>query len=301
LNGKEVAGAIRPLPVKSTAGIFRVGMLIYDALVLTKVAAMAGAKTNVLTLGVPTLNFSDADYRHACRKTGIAFKPDRFSNHRGFFSMLGYAEVKSLDISAYEGAEIVGDLNDPELPGKVGETFDLVYDCGTLEHIFDVTHALRSMDQLVRLGGIAVHASPTNGFMDHGFWQLSPDMFRAFYSAKGYRTLTSAVFTMGFSPLAVPAEENIYRKKGRGFIAENLVEAIAVFAATKEYAPESTPIRMQDYYTTMHEGTSSDHRAAFFIPYGSRRRASLLKFSIIRIPFTLLRWSANMLRRKLAR
>lgn len=277
------------------------GMQIYDALVLTKVAAITGAKMNVLTLGVPTLNFSDADYRRACRKTGIAFKPDHFSDHRSFFSMLGYAEVKSLDISAYEGAEIVGDLNDPDLPGKIGETFDLVYDCGTLEHIFDITHALRSMDRMVRPGGVAVHASPTNGFMDHGFWQLSPDMFRAFYSAKGYRMLTSAVFTMGFSPLAVPAEKNIYREKGRGFIAQNLAEAIAVFAAAKEYAPDTPPIRMQDYYATMHEGASPDYRVAFFIPYGSHRRASLLKFSVFRIPFTLLRWSANMLRRKLAR
>ena len=59
------------------------------------------------------------------------------------FRLLGAREVDAIDTSGYEGASIIHDLNEP-IPGELHERFDLVVDSGTLEHIFNVSAALKS-------------------------------------------------------------------------------------------------------------------------------------------------------------
>ncbi|HWY61209.1 MAG TPA: hypothetical protein VNW15_04855 [Rhizomicrobium sp.] len=272
------------------------GMLIYDALVLTRIASTARAKKNVLTLGVPTLNFSCSNYRSAAKKIGIDVKGDNFREYRGFFEMLGYEQIVSLDISNYEGAEILGDLNDPTIASRINAQYDLVYDSGTIEHIFEITVALRTIRTLVRLGGVVVHASPANGFMDHGFWQISPDLFRSFYRSSGFDILTSALFTLGDAPVAFPADENIYRMRGRGFIAQNMSEALVIFAASKATTIENDNLTMQDYYSRMHAAKTTIHHSEFFIPYGSAQRAQLLRYPFAKRAFSAVRYISNKFR-----
>lgn len=260
------------------------GMTIYDALVLARVSKGLADRCRVLTLGVPTLNFKDTVYldemtrRGEMQATGTAVPA--FSNYSDFFKSLGFKQVDALDISDYEGANIVGDLNDPNLIERIGAPYDLVYDSGTIEHIFDIVTALRTVTRLVKAGGAIVHATPANGFLDHGFWQVSPDLFRSFYGSAGFRCLTSALFVFGQRPYSVRAETNLYRDHGRGYIVETLPEAIAVFAAQKEVDVSTVEIELQDYYSAMHGGTQAAMSAAFYIPYGSIR---LGKF--FRLPF----------------
>lgn len=248
------------------------GLLIYDALVLAKTAATIMQTKRVLTLGVPTLNFSEEALVHNLKD--YPDLKDRFSpsmdckDQRGFFYSLGFSEVDALDISDYEGANIIGDLNNPDLASQVGGTYDLVYDSGTIEHIFDAPTALRNLARLVGIGGAIVHATPTNGFMDHGLWQLSPDLFRTFYRQAGFSILTSAVFVFADHPYAMRADENFYRKHGRKFIVEHFPEAIAVFAAVKTREVASVRIGMQDYYQSMHGDAASGHDSQFFLRYG---------------------------------
>src|SRR5258708_38777102 len=99
------------------------GMLIYDALVLTKVATLLANAKSVLTLGVRTLNFKAEDF---CRE--LAGHPEllaniqvdlKFKDHIEFFRELGFQKIDALDISGYEGANIIGDLNDPALVDNV--------------------------------------------------------------------------------------------------------------------------------------------------------------------------------------
>jgi hypothetical protein len=69
-----------------------------------------------------------------------------------FFKLLGASQVGPIDVSAYQGASIIHDLNEP-IPGALHERFDVVFDCGTLEHIFNVPVALKSYMDMVRVGG----------------------------------------------------------------------------------------------------------------------------------------------------
>jgi hypothetical protein len=245
------------------------GMNYYDALVLLEVAKRLPRKARVLTLGVPTLNFSPSQIAGELRKLDTDAQGTDFSSAAQFFRLLGFEEVDALDISDYEGANIVGDLNDPQLAERVGKRYDLVYDSGTIEHIFDVIGALRTIHSLVDVGGAVVHATPANGFVDHGFWQISPDLFRAFYAGAGYELLTSAFLVFGPRPYALPAIENVYRNRGRSFIVETLPEAIAVFAALKSRDVPATTIKLQEYYGMMHEKAGKQTAIAFYLPFGS--------------------------------
>jgi SAM-dependent methyltransferase len=99
---------------------------------------------------------------------------------------LGFSGVHTADVSDYEGAEWVLDLNAPELPAELTGAFDVVLDSGTLEHVFHVPHALRSVVRLLRPGGRVIHIAPSSNHMDHGFFMFSPTLFADYYRANGF-------------------------------------------------------------------------------------------------------------------
>ena len=104
-----------------------------------------------------------------------------------YLRLLGAREVTALDVSGYEGAEIVHDLNEP-VPPELERRFDVVFDGGSLEHVFDVPTALRSYMRMVRPGGRLIVATMANNHCGHGFYQLSPELFfRALSESSGYR------------------------------------------------------------------------------------------------------------------
>jgi hypothetical protein len=104
----------------------------------------------------------------------------------------------------------------------------------------------------------------------------------------GFSILTSTVFVLGDFPFAFPAESNIYRTRGRAFIAANLGEAIAVFAARKDRNVERSTIRLQEYYREMHEGGSGSQSSEFFINYGAPVRAKIGRNPLGRMMIKLL-------------
>lgn len=108
------------------------------------------------------------------------------------FSALGFETVDSLDFVSDENPSFVHDLNE-NVPDSYHGRWDVVYDGGTLEHVFDVVTALRNIHSMVKPGGLAIHESPTNNYVDHGFWQINPTLLLDFYSANGYEVLEAWV------------------------------------------------------------------------------------------------------------
>jgi Methyltransferase domain len=93
--------------------------------------------------------------------------------------------VESFDISDYEHATYIADMNKPL---AVQNRYDTVIDSGSLEHIYNIPQALRNVSELCSAGGQILHVVPTNNFCGHGFWQVSPGLFFALYSeANGYK------------------------------------------------------------------------------------------------------------------
>ena len=105
-----------------------------------------------------------------------------------FFALLGAKEIFAIDVSDFEGANILHDMNRP-LPDSLISSFDLVLDGGTLEHIFDLPTALRNATRMVRPNGRFISLTQANNFCGHGFYQFSPELFYRFLCSKnGYVT-----------------------------------------------------------------------------------------------------------------
>ncbi len=109
------------------------------------------------------------------------------------FEALGFDEVRSVDASAFEGADLVCDLNEP-LPTSLHGRFDLAYNGGTLEHVFDLPAALRNVHAALKIGGRAIHMAPCSNQIDHGFYSFSPALFWDYYAANDYDIVTAYVF-----------------------------------------------------------------------------------------------------------
>jgi len=101
------------------------------------------------------------------------------------FASLGFSSVDSMDCFDNEQPSIIHDLNH-QIPPDLNLRFDVIYDGGTLEHVFDIASAFRNIHSMVKPGGVVIHASPTNNLVDHGFWQLCPTAFVDTYSANNY-------------------------------------------------------------------------------------------------------------------
>ena len=112
--------------------------------------------------------------------------PTKNSFAEPFFRLLGAQEIVSFDASDYEGATIVHDFNLP-IDGKFREHFDVIFDAGSLEHIFNVPIALSNCMSMVKVGGYYIACHPCNNFFGHGFYQFSPELyFRAFSRENGF-------------------------------------------------------------------------------------------------------------------
>jgi hypothetical protein len=100
-------------------------------------------------------------------------------------SHFGAQVVHSYDYSDYEGATHIVDMNKPLI---TEERYDTVIDCGTTEHIFNVSQALKNVSLLGASGAQIIHVVPANNFCGHGFWQFSPEVFFSLYSeTNGYK------------------------------------------------------------------------------------------------------------------
>ena len=143
---------------------------------------------DVVMLGRQDLNVYPAKMRALLAKHGFptdAFAPE--AKDTGFaepvFKSLGAKNVFALDASNFEGAEFVHDLNQP-LPPELRERFDVVYDGGTLEHVFNFPVALKNCMEMLRPGGRFFTHTCMNNWCGHGFYQFSPELFFRVFSAE---------------------------------------------------------------------------------------------------------------------
>lgn len=156
---------------------------------------------SVIQLGRSTLYFGRDELEGWAREQGVRLAagiPTRPSHDprlarqgciddRTFFSLLGCERVESCDISDWEGADHVFDLNRP-VPEALHGRFDVVLDPGSSLQIFDQPQLLRNLHALTAPGGRVIHvAVPSNNHVDLGFYMFSPTFYDDFYRANGWR------------------------------------------------------------------------------------------------------------------
>jgi SAM-dependent methyltransferase len=108
-----------------------------------------------------------------------------FASDHAFFHALGALETMAMDSSDYEQAEIIWDLNRP-VPPELHGRFGMIFDGGTLEHVFDTRVALENIVRMLKPGGRVIHTNPASNYLAHGFYQFSPTLYRDYYGVNGF-------------------------------------------------------------------------------------------------------------------
>lgn len=142
---------------------------------------------SICMLGVQKILIDWISFEKTMKRIGITYDVEKMAsvvekrkiNTFDFFEALEYKNVHAIDISDYEGADILYDLN-KELPDDCC-SFDFVMNIGTLEHIFDVTNGMKNIMKLTKIGGYILNICPAAGYVDHGFYSFSPTFFEDFY------------------------------------------------------------------------------------------------------------------------
>lgn len=80
----------------------------------------------------------------------------------------------SIDANLYEHANIIKNLNDIFTHPV---QYDLIFDGGTTEHIFNIVNVFQNIFNLLKEGGIFVSITPHNNQPGHGFYQFSPNFY----------------------------------------------------------------------------------------------------------------------------
>jgi hypothetical protein len=106
------------------------------------------------------------------------------------FRHLGAIEVESIDAAEYEGASIIHDMNTP-ITDNLHSSHTLVFDGGTLEHVFNFPVASANVIKMAAVGGHILSLAPANNLCGHGFYQFSPELFfRVFGPPNGCRVIS---------------------------------------------------------------------------------------------------------------
>ena len=109
-----------------------------------------------------------------------------FISDQFLFKALGFDESKNSDVSNYEDADFLLDLNQAETPSELINQWDVVLDGGTIEHVFHTPNAMAHIFKLLKVGGRAIHMAPSSNHIDHGFYMFSPTFFWDYYVANGF-------------------------------------------------------------------------------------------------------------------
>jgi hypothetical protein len=109
------------------------------------------------------------------------------------FQSLGFDRVESIDYSDFENPTHVHDFN-LSVPVELHKQYDVIYDGGSLEHIFNFPQSLKNVFDLLKVGGVVIHASPSSNHVDHGFYMFSPTLFYDYYQSNGFEIVKSYIF-----------------------------------------------------------------------------------------------------------
>lgn len=132
------------------------------------------------SLSIPT-DFS-IEYDSSTRSN--SFLGGHFITDRSLMKYLGAKSYKAIDVSDYEGADIVCDLS-RDIPRNLHNSFDFIFDGSCLDNIFNPASALMNISRLLKPSGRVV-------LMNHATWMnnpysiFSPSWFFDYFAANAY-------------------------------------------------------------------------------------------------------------------
>ena len=98
-----------------------------------------------------------------------------------FWGMLGVTNLSNMDVSGYEGADIIHNLNDP-IPESLQEQFDFLVDGGTFDHLVDIKVAFQNCARMLRPGGRILQWNAASNGVGAAYVSFGPNLFYDYYT-----------------------------------------------------------------------------------------------------------------------
>ncbi len=152
---------------------------------------------DLLMFGRLTNTLSTGEQARIARKKNIPPQVLEGKETEPLLKELGALSVLSLDISDYEGCDVVFDLMDDVAQrsdlSRLVSRFDTILDFGTSEHVFNAPQALVNAWNMLKDGGRYIFDLPVTGWVSHGLYQFSPNYFYS-VGRSGYFRLAHLFF-----------------------------------------------------------------------------------------------------------
>ena len=224
-------------------------------------------KKNVLCLGEQNFGYTVADLLASKTKYGHNVNLDAFKkldprqklSQKLFFNTIGFQEVDTLDVDDYEGANIIFDLNKDKTPSSLINKYNFIYDGGTLEHVFNLGNALKHLTRITKDRGVIFHCNPCNGYIDHGFFQISPTLYFDYYLTNNYKILYAGIIEQSIGKKSFPVRQDLYRTLDVNFGLKYTPKGVVNFCAQKVIKIDQITIPQQGYYNAVWSDTKQKY------------------------------------------
>ncbi len=224
----------------------------------------------LLTLGVQDCYYTYAQVVDFLRKHGIKFEPVepteivlnqgiergsaetprhyRYCVHqKTLFRLLGFAadNVYALDINSYEGADLIHDLNVP-IDSSLSSSFGVIFDGGTVEHVFSIKDALFNICRMCEVGGTIIHFSPVDS-VNHGFINFNVPLLQDYYLANGFEEITLNYVAMPNHPWCVDRYYVLFQAEAFHFSLQPYYSTM-LYAVYRKVEEKPLIIPQQSFY-----------------------------------------------------
>jgi hypothetical protein len=155
----------------------------------------------LLQLGRQEIMFTRDDLRRIMGLCGVSADrlrdgPPRLTDEE-FFGIFAFDAIEVSDVSTDMKAGVVHDLNSADVAQPHRGRFDVIFDGGTMEHVFHAPNVFAAIHAFLAENGRIIHNTPASNSIDHGFYSFSPCLYHEYYTANGYRIDTAYLLDYG--------------------------------------------------------------------------------------------------------
>ena len=177
------------------------------ALLVASTVEHLDPKPTVMELGNQTLRADDRTLRTVLARIGARDEVDvaglerliaqgeanRGERAEDYYRRVGFSDYRAIDVNDLYGS-LVMDLNkDLALAYDYHDTFSLVTNNGTGEHVFNQQTIYKNTHAMTKPGGLMIHVQPFIDYVNHGFFSIHPNLYQALAAANGYEVLALGV------------------------------------------------------------------------------------------------------------
>lgn len=144
------------------------------------------------TVSIPIPEIKKILEKYQISPKNIDFQNDKITRHRqssitdrSFLSIFDIDNVRVVDISDYEGADLLADLNNP-VDQNLHESFDLIYTGGCHDNVFNPAELLKNSARMLKPGGRVFHYEAFSGLIG-AYTYLTPEWFCSYYAINNWR------------------------------------------------------------------------------------------------------------------